>query len=178
MQLGDLSELELRARFEGEPPVRELVEERRIFLAEIAGEARWAAAEDAARYRDALGVALPGGLPRELLEPVADPLGDLVSRWARTHGPFHVEDLAARWGISAAWDVSTAVSLQHFAWWRTTSQRWSTSSAPPERARMSRASRGWKAEPGEKPFSPASPRVRSNLIFVCTHSAWVRVPSQ
>jgi ATP-dependent Lhr-like helicase len=100
LQLGDLSELELRARFEGDPPVHELAEERRIFMAEIAGETRWAASEDAARYRDALGVALPGGLPRELLEPVADSLGDLVSRWARTHGPFHAEDLAARWGIS------------------------------------------------------------------------------
>ncbi|MGE5046928.1 MAG: DEAD/DEAH box helicase, partial [Deltaproteobacteria bacterium] len=39
------------------------------------------------------------GLPRELLEPVKDPLGDLVSRWARTHGPFRAEDLAARWGV-------------------------------------------------------------------------------
>ena len=60
------------------------------------------AAEDAARVRDALGVPPPPGLPRELLEPVKDPLGDLVSRWARTHGPFRAEDLAARWGLGAA----------------------------------------------------------------------------
>src|SRR5207249_2026357 len=37
-----------------------------------------------------------------LLEPVKDPLGDLVSRWARTHGPFRAEDLASRWGIGVA----------------------------------------------------------------------------
>ena len=38
----------------------------------VAGEERWIAAEDAARYRDALGVALPAGVPAALLEPSAD----------------------------------------------------------------------------------------------------------
>src|SRR6185437_4190480 len=100
--LGDLSEAEIARRFEGEPPLPKLLEERRAFPANLGGETRWVAAEDAARVRDALGVPPPPGLPRELLEPVKDPLGDLVSRWARTHGPFHPEELAARWGVGVA----------------------------------------------------------------------------
>ena len=102
LQLGDLSELEIRARFEGEPPLEQLERERRIMPLTLAGERRWVAAEDAARVRDALGVPPPPGLPRELLEPVKDPLGDLVSRYGRTHGPFRAEELAARWGLGVA----------------------------------------------------------------------------
>src|SRR5205823_1234105 len=97
-----LSEGEIQQRFEGEPPLQQLFEERRAFPLNLAGEQRWVAAEDAARVRDALGVPPPPGLPRELLEPVKDPLGDLVSRWARTHGPFRAEELAARWGVGTA----------------------------------------------------------------------------
>ncbi len=119
LQLGDLSEAELRPRFEGDPPLAQLETERRAFAVTLAGEKRWVAAEDAARVRDGLGVGmLQGetplrgrgtqrrgdapfhGVPDALLEPVKDPLADLVSRWARTHGPFHAEDLAARWGIA------------------------------------------------------------------------------
>ena len=44
--------------------------------------------EDASRLRDALGVPLPIGVPSAFLDPVADPVGDLVSRYVRTHGPF------------------------------------------------------------------------------------------
>ena len=78
---------------------QELVRDGRAGEAMIAGEMRLFAAEDAARFRDALGVVLPRGLPEALLSPVADPLGDLVSRYARTHGPFVIEALAARLGI-------------------------------------------------------------------------------
>ena len=46
------------------------------------------AVENAARYRDALGTPLPAGFPAAFLEPSADALGDLVKRYARTHGPF------------------------------------------------------------------------------------------
>ena len=102
LSLGDLSEAELRTRVEGEPALAALFDERRAFPLNLAGEKRWVAAEDAARFRDALGVPPPAGLPRELLEPVKDPLGDLVSRWARTHGPFRAEELAARWGVGVA----------------------------------------------------------------------------
>ena len=57
------------------------------------------AIEDAARYRDALGVPLPQGLPEALLTAQPQALRDLVSRYARTHGPFTTEEVAARFGL-------------------------------------------------------------------------------
>ncbi|WP_298865965.1 ATP-dependent helicase [uncultured Microbacterium sp.] len=80
----------------------ELVAARRAIPVTIAGHARFAVIEDAGRLRDALGAALPTGIPVAFLEPVADPLGDLVSRHARTHGPFTTDAVAARFGIGAA----------------------------------------------------------------------------
>ncbi|QMU96219.1 ATP-dependent helicase [Microbacterium esteraromaticum] len=80
----------------------ELVAARRAIPVTIAGQSRIAVIEDAGRLRDALGVALPTGIPVTFLEPVADPLGDLVSRHARTHGPFTTDAVAARFGIGAA----------------------------------------------------------------------------
>ncbi|GAA2885918.1 ATP-dependent helicase [Microbacterium esteraromaticum] len=80
----------------------ELVTARRAIPVTIAGRSRVAVIEDAGRLRDALGVALPTGIPVAFLEPVADPLGDLVSRHARTHGPFTTDDVAGRFGIGAA----------------------------------------------------------------------------
>ena len=79
-----------------------LEETRRAIRVRIAGEERWLAIEDAGRVRDALGVALPVGVPEAFTEPVRDPLGDLVARYARTHGPFLAEDVAARFGLGAA----------------------------------------------------------------------------
>ncbi|MFF0525490.1 ATP-dependent helicase [Actinomadura nitritigenes] len=75
---------------------------RRAIRVRVAGEERWAAIEDAARLRDALGAPLPVGVPEAFLEPVDDPLGDLVSRYARTHGPFRTGDVATRFGLGAA----------------------------------------------------------------------------
>ncbi|OJU38926.1 MAG: DEAD/DEAH box helicase [Microbacterium sp. 69-10] len=80
----------------------ELVTARRAVPVTIAGHSRFAVIEDAGRLRDALGAALPTGIPVAFLEPVADPLGDLVSRHARTHGPFTTDAVAARFGIGAA----------------------------------------------------------------------------
>lgn len=80
----------------------ELLAERRIIELKLAGEVRFAAAEDAARFRDAVGTVAPLGLPLAFLERVADPVGDLVSRYARTHVPFKPEDVAARLGLSLA----------------------------------------------------------------------------
>ena len=68
----------------------------------VAGEDRLVPAEDAARYRDALGTVIPPGLPEALLEPVPDPLLQLVRRWARTHGPFLSAAPAARFGLGPA----------------------------------------------------------------------------
>src|SRR5699024_12744544 len=50
---------------------------------------------------DALPI-FPPGLPPSVLEPVEDPLGDLVLRYARTHVPFAAADLAGRYGIGRA----------------------------------------------------------------------------
>ena len=80
----------------------ELVEARRAIPVTIGGERRVAQIEDAGRLRDALGVALPVGIPVAFLEPVVDPLADLVARFARTHGPFRTSDVATRLGIGAA----------------------------------------------------------------------------
>ncbi|MFJ6077727.1 DNA glycosylase AlkZ-like family protein [Pseudarthrobacter sp. NPDC092419] len=68
----------------------------------IGGVERFAAVEDAARLRDAIGVPLPMGVPLAFIEPVADPLGDLVSRYARTHGPFTATEAADRLGLGVA----------------------------------------------------------------------------
>jgi ATP-dependent Lhr-like helicase len=65
----------------------------------IAGERRFAAAEDAGKLRDALGIVVPPGLPEAFLDAPADPLQDLVSRYARTHVPFTVDQAASRFGM-------------------------------------------------------------------------------
>jgi len=80
----------------------ELLEQRRAIEVRVASETRFAAAEDAARLRDGLGVALPLGLPAAFTDPVDDPLGDLCRRYARTHGPFVARDVAVWLGIGEA----------------------------------------------------------------------------
>ncbi|MEU9021705.1 ATP-dependent helicase [Actinomadura sp. NPDC048394] len=82
--------------------LEELEATRRAIRVRVAGEEQWAAIEDAARLRDALGAPLPVGVPEAFLEPVDDPLGDLVSRYARTHGPFRTGEVAVRFGLGAA----------------------------------------------------------------------------
>ncbi|RNI21412.1 ATP-dependent helicase [Flexivirga caeni] len=95
--------IELRTRPEVKHETRswidELVSARRIIEVRWGETPRYAAVEDAARLRDALGVALPAGIPAAFLEPVADPLGDLVARHARTHGPFPDVEVAEALGI-------------------------------------------------------------------------------
>ena len=71
----------------------------RIIDVAVAGEARVAAADDAARLRDGLGVAIPLGLPTAYTDPVPTPLADLVARYARTHGPFLAAEIATRLGV-------------------------------------------------------------------------------
>ncbi|MEH0109393.1 DEAD/DEAH box helicase [Tersicoccus sp. MR15.9] len=80
----------------------ELVRANRALAVSIAGVARYAAVEDAARLRDAAGVPLPMGVPTAFIEPVPDPLGDLVGRYARTHGPFLAAEAAHRLGLGVA----------------------------------------------------------------------------
>jgi len=102
-ELGPQSMLELAARV-AEPAkiqsfTEQLIAERRAFLANIAGEERLVAAEDAARVRDALGTAIVVGLPGAFTDPVASPLDDLVERYARTHCPFLASEVAHWFGI-------------------------------------------------------------------------------
>lgn len=54
----------------------------------------YAVVEDTARLRDGLGIMPAAALPTALLEPVAEPLEDLVSRYARTHIPFTAQQAA------------------------------------------------------------------------------------
>ncbi|MFN2608649.1 MAG: DEAD/DEAH box helicase [Acidimicrobiales bacterium] len=99
-RLGDLTREELAARSVADFSA-ELVASRRAVEVRVAGEARLIAAEDAGRYRDGLGVVPPPGLPDAFLEAVDDPLGTLLGRWARTHGPFLSEEPARRFGLPA-----------------------------------------------------------------------------
>ena len=99
--IGDLSSSEIAERAEGNSRIwiDELERDRRIVRVKVAGQTRFVAVEDAARYRDALGCALPLGLPEALLAPEADALTSLVARWARTHGPFALHHVASRFGV-------------------------------------------------------------------------------
>ncbi|KUJ68572.1 DEAD/DEAH box helicase [Streptomyces albus subsp. albus] len=100
--LGPLTEAELAERGAEPGWIRELAAARRAIAVRIAGQDHWAAVEDAGRLRDALGTALPVGVPEAFTEPVRDPLGDLLARYARTHGPFTSATAAARFGLGAA----------------------------------------------------------------------------
>jgi ATP-dependent Lhr-like helicase len=104
LRLGDLSREELARRVVSPDllsHVDRLVRSRRLLELRIAGERRLIAAEDAARYRDGLGIPLPPGLAAALLEPVAHPVLELVRRYARTHGPFTLRAAAERFVLDA-----------------------------------------------------------------------------
>ncbi|MFH8610106.1 ATP-dependent helicase [Streptomyces sp. NPDC018029] len=100
--LGPLTGEELAERGAEPGWAEELAAARRAIRVRIAGADHWAAIEDAGRLRDALGTALPVGVPEAFTEPVKDPLGDLLARFARTHGPFTSATAAARFGLGAA----------------------------------------------------------------------------
>ncbi|MFF9592035.1 DEAD/DEAH box helicase [Streptomyces sp. NPDC014646] len=100
--LGPLTDAELTERGAGPGWATELSTARRAIRVRIGGADHWAAIEDAGRLRDALGTALPVGVPEAFTEPVKDPLGDLLARFARTHGPFTSAGAAARFGLGAA----------------------------------------------------------------------------
>ncbi|HET7529719.1 MAG TPA: ATP-dependent helicase [Mycobacteriales bacterium] len=100
--LGDLSTDDAVQRGATPAMLAELEEQRRAIRVRVAGVERWIGVEDASRYRDALGTPMPVGVAQVFLDPVDDPLGDLLSRYARTHGPFHAIDVAARLGLGLA----------------------------------------------------------------------------
>ena len=116
--LGPLTRNEIRARTR--PDVTDLdeildalVADRRLIVVRWGDTERFAAVEDAALLRDALGAALPTGVPAAFLEPADDPLTDLITRYARTHGPFTASDAAQAFGLGRAVVHDTLKRLVH-----------------------------------------------------------------
>lgn len=66
----------------------ELEDARRVIRVRIAGTAHLAAIEDAGLLRDALGTALPPGIPEVHLAAADRAVPQLLTRWARSRGPF------------------------------------------------------------------------------------------
>ncbi|MGB8389089.1 Lhr family ATP-dependent helicase, partial [Mycobacterium sp.] len=103
--LGPLTEEEVaaRARVDDVADIRGWLEglraARRALTVSFAGRSWWVAVEDIGRLRDGLGVAVPLGIPAAFTAEVADPLGELLGRYARTHTPFRTADAAARFGL-------------------------------------------------------------------------------
>ncbi|MEG9438490.1 DEAD/DEAH box helicase [Edaphobacter sp. HDX4] len=114
LRLGDLNREELRRRTVSEEvaaTAQRLLRARRVLEVQIAGEKRLIAVEDAARYRDALGIPLPPGLPTAFLTETPGAATDLLRRYARTHGPFTTQEAASRFGLSARPVEATLNSL-------------------------------------------------------------------
>ncbi|WP_315386096.1 ATP-dependent helicase [uncultured Stenotrophomonas sp.] len=105
-ELGPLSEDAVAQRLTDAAHARDhllaLQREQRAFPLLLGGRWCWAAVEDAARLRDALGVALPEGLPTVFLQESADPVSELLGRYARTHAPFTTAEIAQHWGLGVA----------------------------------------------------------------------------
>jgi ATP-dependent Lhr-like helicase len=102
LRIGDLSRQELERRL-ADPELANqldrLLRSRRLLEIKIAGEKRLIAVEDAARYRDALGIPLPPGIATSLLETVTAPVLELVRRYARTHGPVTLAEVSERFAL-------------------------------------------------------------------------------
>lgn len=102
--LGPLTGDEIAARAGGSDVggwLEHLLAARRVLTVAFAGRAWWVAIEDIGRLRDGIGVAVPPGVPAGFTEPVTDPLGELLGRFARTHGPFTTGQAAERFGLGA-----------------------------------------------------------------------------
>ncbi|MDK4334248.1 DEAD/DEAH box helicase [Corynebacterium accolens] len=82
----------------------------RIMRVRIGGREHLAQSQDAALLRDALGVPIPPGIPAQVAT-LADALPQLISRWARTRGPFVLADLTAAFGISVSAAHTTLAGL-------------------------------------------------------------------
>jgi ATP-dependent Lhr-like helicase len=100
---GPFTRSELAARsgpgFDFDSALEQLVADRRVVWVRIAGQEMAAVAEDVPRLRDGLGIPVPPGVAASFTEPVANPVADLVLRWARTHGPFVLPTIAVRYGL-------------------------------------------------------------------------------
>ena len=115
LKLGDLSESELASRSESieiAATIQELLDARRTVRVRIASESRFIPVEYASRYRDALGTPLPPGLADVFLAASEDPLREIIRRYARTHGPFTTQELAARYALQPS-AVDAALHALH-----------------------------------------------------------------
>ena len=92
-----------------------LLATRRALSVSYAEQTWWVAVEDIGRLRDGVGVAVPVGVPNAFAESVADPLGELLARYARTRGPFTTRDAASRFGLGlrVAGDVLGRMALDN-----------------------------------------------------------------
>jgi ATP-dependent Lhr-like helicase len=109
--VGDLTDAEAGARGIAPDWVDELVSARRALRIRLASEGRVIAADDAGRYRDAHGVALPAGLAAVHAASTTDALAALIRRYARTHVPFVAGDVARRWDTPVARVVDVLTAL-------------------------------------------------------------------
>ncbi|MBI2695133.1 ATP-dependent helicase [Mycobacterium nebraskense] len=100
--LGPMTEEEVAARAGGAEVggwLEGLLAARRALTVSFAGRRWWVAIEDIGRLRDGVGAPVPPGVPAAFTEAVADPLGELLGRYARTHTPFTTAEAAARFGL-------------------------------------------------------------------------------
>ena len=119
LRVGDLTLAELSERCASEDvanSIGALEHARRVVPLEFLGGTHYVAVEDAVRFRDALGITLPAGLPEALLIPVREPLLELVARYARTHGPFTLEQLGRRFGLDRAVADAALTALAAKGW--------------------------------------------------------------
>jgi ATP-dependent helicase Lhr and Lhr-like helicase len=88
---------------------------RRALTVTFAGQTWWVAIEDMGLLRDGVGIAVPVGVPASFTGSVADPLGELLGRYARTHGPFTTGEAAARFGLGVrvTADVLGRMAVDH-----------------------------------------------------------------
>jgi ATP-dependent Lhr-like helicase len=107
LRRGDLAEGEF-----DEALAAALEHERRAIRVRVGGARRLIAAEDAGRYRDAVGAMPPGGLPDAFLEGGEDPLGFILVRFARGRGPFTTAEAAERYGFDPARMEETLAALE------------------------------------------------------------------
>jgi ATP-dependent Lhr-like helicase len=110
--LGPLSDADLIDRGAEPAWAQALAEAHRAVSLRLPQGERWVAVEDLARLRDALGIPLPPGTSAAFADSATDPLGDLVSRFARTHGPFTTHESAHALSLGPA---VVATTLQRLA---------------------------------------------------------------
>lgn len=111
--VGDLEESEIAALSPGCAPfVKQAVADKRVIAVFIRGKKRLIGVEEAGLYEQALGCALPQGIPQAYRDPRQSPLRELVVRYAKTHGPFTIAALVARYGVSAGSFAETLSALE------------------------------------------------------------------